>query len=339
MSLEFETDPGDGELDDFEAAMSEEGLDGQAEDTLQEEAGAGPAESPDDEADPETGEPGPTGPEGEIGEGEEHAASRSAEGAVTLPEGYSSWNDYFEKSQQEQQRLQAELEQRNQALHYAAQQRAQMQGQLSQFQQYQAAQRRQAQSWADPLRASEDAIVAAQAIGTEHFKQFPEHVQVQAQQYAARRRQIQQRLYEDPLGFVGELAARTPVNQHLQQELGQLKQLVGQLQAEKIRRDHADLLGEDQGVREYLDLSTKSPKELAFMVMRLQRAQADTARSDRQYTRKQRDQEAKRAAARGSRKRSQARAGKAQRPALSKKDAADPLKVAQQVLEERRMGD
>lgn len=334
MSSEFEEAPAEGELEAFEGAMSEEGLDGQPEDGLQEGDGAGQTDAEEAEVGSQADEPGAEGAEAEIGEGGTPAGPGGDAEDVQLPEGFESWADYFQRTQQATQQLQGQVGQTQQFAQAQAQQAAHYRRLLAERDQQARAQQN---AWAAPAgHVPDEVIFAAQVYGTEAFAKLPEGVKVQAEQYVARQREIQRRLYQDPAGAVQQLVA--PMFERHRQEQAQLRQEIADLRAEKFRRDHADLLGEDEGVREFLELSRMSPRQLAMEVMRLKRQTVQGTRSEREHERKERDREAKRVAARGNRKRSQARAGRAQPPRLSKEDAANPHKVAESVLEDFRLG-
>lgn len=335
MSSDLNEADGQDEIDAFEAVMSEEGLDSQQEDMQTPGDGAGSAESEEDEAGAGAGAHQPHAGEGEdAGEAGEAAASGSPGGVPGVPEGYADWGDFFEKTRAEQSAMQGRLDQTTDAARFAAQQAQAYRQQLAAMQQQ--GQQPPPNPWA-PVQANEHVVVAAQALQLgkkDLFDSYPEPIRQAASQYVARQTEIQQRLLSDPQGFVRELAA--PLVYEQQQQVQALREQLVSLQLEKFRRDNADLIGDDVGAREYLELSHRSNRELAFEVMRLRRAQAQSADSQRDQERQRRDQQAKRSAARGSGRRPQPRAGQAEPRRLSKKDAADPHKVAEAVLEEYR---
>lgn len=140
---------------------------------------------------------------------------------------------------------------------------------------------------------------------------------------------MQQRLFDNPAALIQQV-----VGPMIEQATRPYREQLDKIRVDDFRRRHHELIGTPEGARELVMLSRRDATANAIEIMQLRRQVAAQASAGRNETRKTKDAQAKRNAARGTSRRPQ-RAGTAQAPnALTPEQAADPNLVAEQVLDE-----
>ena len=306
-----------GETDEneaFQPEASEEGATLGAEDTelTEGEAEASPeGDEPDDGAGAEALEDAPDGTD-EPGGSDDGGAQEQQQPTPGLPPGFTSWEAYAQRVQQQRDE---DLQRHHQVL-------ANLVRQAGHGQAAQQATPQEAQGfrWNPPVKYGPDIAAALSVLrDPEKAKNLPAHLRDEGERYSGYVNGVWDRWTHNPESFaedvVGPYMGRT-----LGPVLHELRQGLAVLHAERFKQRHAGVLGSDENVQEYLQLQQRVPNLPPDIAIELVQARAERrARAGQRAGEKasEKDRNAQRRAARGPRVEEQPVRSRSGKPALS----------------------